>query len=328
MPKLSIEHVSSPLKTPFAISRGLKTSAETVRVILQDGSYVGRGECVPYARYGESVDSVINAIEAVKKDIESGLSKDKLQQSLAAGAARCAVDCAMWDLEAKQTDIPVWKRAGLPEPKPVRCTMSLSLDTPKAMAEAAAQTPATLLKLKLGGPEDLDRIRAVHLARPDADLIVDGNEGLSEDDFSSLAEAAADLGVKLVEQPFPTDNDSSLKTAKYPLLICADESVHTRADISDLADRYNAVNIKLDKAGGLTEALAMAQIAEDLDLKIMVGCMVGGSLCMAPALLLAGLADYVDLDGPLWLKEDIPHGLAYDGGKVFPASAALWGAGG
>lgn len=326
MPKLSIEHVSSPLKTPFAISRGLKTSAETVRVILQDGRHIGRGECVPYARYGESVDSVIQTIEAVKNDIESGLSKEGLQHRLPAGAARCALDCAMWDLEAKQTDIPVWKRAGLPEPKPVRCTMSLSLDTPEAMAEAAAKTPATLLKLKLGGPEDLNRIRAVHLARPDADLIVDGNEGLSQDGFSSLAEAAAGLGVKLVEQPFPADNDTSLKSVSYPLLICADESVHTRTDIVDLADQYGAVNIKLDKAGGLTEALAMAEVGRELGLKLMVGCMVGGSLSMAPALLLAGLADFVDLDGPLWLKEDIPHGLTYDDGTVFPARAALWGA--
>lgn len=325
MSKLSIEHVSSPLKTPFAISRGLKTSAETVRVILQNGDQIGRGECVPYARYGETVQSVMSAIEGLKNEIESGLSRAELQHRLPAGAARCALDCAMWDLEAKQTSIPVWQQAGLPEPEPLRCTMSLSLDTPEAMADAASETPATLLKLKLGGPEDLDRICAVHAARPDADLIVDGNEGLAPAEFASLANAASDLGVRLIEQPFPVGQDFNLKTGTYPLLICADESVHTRADIAKLADRYTAVNIKLDKAGGLTEAIAMAKIAQDLGLKIMVGCMVGGSLSMAPALLLAGVADYVDLDGPLWLKHDIANGLHYDGGRVFPALPDLWG---
>lgn len=325
MPNLSIEHVSSPLKTPFAISRGLKTSAETVRVVLRDGEHIGRGECVPYARYGETVESVVDAIESVKSSIESGTSKTDLQQLLPAGAARCAVDCAMWDLEAKQTSIPVWQRAELPKPQPLRCTMSLSLDAPDAMAEAATQTPATLLKLKLGGPEDLDRIRAVHLARPDADLIVDGNEGLSLDDFAMLAEAAAQLGVKLIEQPFPAGEDSHLKTGAYPLHICADESVHTSADIRQLADRYTAINVKLDKAGGLTEAISMAKTAKQLGLQIMVGCMVGGSLSMAPALLVAGLADFVDLDGPLWLNEDIEQGLNYQDGMVFPASEVLWG---
>ena len=325
MRKLTIEKVSSPLKTPFAISRGLKTSAETVRIILREGDHIGRGECVPYARYGESVESVVSAIESIKYDLESGLSREELQHSLRAGAARCAVDCALWDLQAKQTSIPVWQRADLPAPKPLRCTMSLSLDAPEAMAAAAQKTTASLLKLKLGGPDDLDRIRAVHLARPDAELIVDGNEGLAPEDFETLASTAAELGVTLIEQPFPVNEDSPLKTGAYPLWICADESVHTSADLEKLADRYDAINIKLDKAGGLTEAIIMARQARELGLKIMVGCMVGGSLSMAPALLVAGLADYVDLDGPLWLKADIANGLQFENGMIMPASQALWG---
>lgn len=325
MPTLSVHAVSSPLHTPFAISRGLKTHAETVQVILQDAEYRGRGECVPYARYGETVDGVVAQINETKNAIESGLSREELQAFLPAGAARCAIDCAYWDLEAKRSYIPVWKSAGLQEPKPVRCTMSLSLDAPGAMALAAKQTEATLLKLKLGGPEDLDRIRAVHQARPDADLIVDGNEGLSVDDFETLAVAAAGLGVRLIEQPFPAGQDNQLKKLSIPVSICADESVHTAADIADLATRYDAINIKLDKAGGLTEALKMLERARAHNLSVMIGCMVAGSLSMAPALLLAGDADYVDLDGPLWIKDDVPNGLSYKAGQILPAAAELWG---
>lgn len=322
---LEITHVSSPLRAAFAISRGAKTHAETVQVRLTEGAHAGRGECVPYGRYGETVESVIAAIASVRAAIEDGLDLAGLQSALPAGAARCALDCALWDLEAKQTGKPVWQLAGLPEPRPVETAVTVSFDTPEAMAEAAKAAPGQLLKLKLGGPEDLDRIKAVHLARPDARLIVDANEGLAADAFPAIANAAARLGVVLIEQPFPAGKDEALIKRPGPVAVCADESAHTSADIQKLARAYDAVNVKLDKAGGLTEALAMVRAARQSGMGVMVGCMVAGSLSMAPAVLLAGLADAADVDGPLWLTEDIANGLVIAGGMVAPPSTALWG---
>jgi len=322
---LEISAVSSPLKAAFTISRGAKTSAETVRVTLTESIATGRGECVPYARYGESIDSVFAAIEAARSEIERGISRADLQDLMPPGAARCAVDCAMWDLEAKLSGTPVWQLAGLPEPKPVETAVTVSLDTPEAMANAAKATPGRLLKLKLGGPDDLARIEAVHEARPDARLIVDANEGLAADQLPAIAKAAARLGVVLIEQPFPAGKDEGLMRRPGPVAICADESAHTSAELQDLARRYDAVNVKLDKTGGLTEALAMVRAARECGLGVMVGCMVAGSISMAPAVLLAGLADAADVDGPLWLKEDVAHGLAFSGGVVAPPERDLWG---
>ena len=322
---LEISAISSPLKAAFTISRGAKTSAETVRVTLTDGTARGRGECVPYARYGETVAGVIAAIEAIRPEIESGLGRQELQTLLPAGAARCAVDCAMWDLEAKLVGKPVWQLAGLPEPKPVETAVTVSLDTPEAMGDAAKATPGRLLKLKLGGPEDLARIEAVHQARPDARLIVDANEGLDPDQLPAIAKAAARLGVVMIEQPLPADADTGLMRRPGPVAICADESAHTSAELQALARRYDAVNVKLDKTGGLTEALAMVRVARECGLGVMVGCMVAGSISMAPAVLLAGLADAADVDGPLWLKEDVPHGLVFSDGMVAPPVPDLWG---
>ena len=322
---LEIKAISSPLKTAFTISRGAKTSAETVQLTLTEGTMRGRGECVPYARYGETVENVVATIEAIRAEIEAGLGRDDLQALLPAGAARCAIDCAMWDLEAKQAGKPVWQLAGLPEPKPVETAVTVSLDTPGAMAEAARDTPGNLLKLKLGGPDDLARIEAVHAARPEARLIVDANEGLGADQLPAIAKAAASLGVVLIEQPFPAGEDAGLLRRPGPVAICADESAHTSAELQDLARRYDAVNVKLDKAGGLTEALAMVRGARACGLGVMVGCMVAGSISMAPAVLLAGLADAADVDGPLWLKEDVAHGLVYSGGTVSPPRPDLWG---
>nr|WP_321359430.1 N-acetyl-D-Glu racemase DgcA [uncultured Hyphomonas sp.] len=322
---LEISAISSPLKTAFTISRGAKTSAETICVTLSGNGATGRGECVPYARYGETTENVTAAIDAARSAIESGLSREDLQTLMPPGAARCAVDCAMWDLEAKLTGTPVWQLAGLPEPGPVETAVTVSLDTPDAMAAAARKTQGRLLKLKLGGPDDLARIEAVHTARPDARLIVDANEGLSPGQLPAISKAAAQLGVVLIEQPFPAGADDALLRRPGPVAICADESAHTRAELQDLARRYDAVNVKLDKTGGLTEALAMVRDARALGLGVMVGCMVAGSISMAPAVLLAGLADLMDVDGPLWLAQDVAHGLAYADGTVAPPTPDLWG---
>jgi L-alanine-DL-glutamate epimerase-like enolase superfamily enzyme len=325
MLEMKITPVSSPLKAAFAISRGSKSTAETVMVELNDGKHIGRGECVPYARYKESRVSVVAQLTGIQKEIENGLSREDLQRRLPAGAARCAVDCAMWDLEAKQSGKPVWQLANLPKPKALPTTMTLSLAAPEEMAAAAKATPAKILKLKLGGPDDLVRVEAVHHARPDAKLILDGNEGVSPADFPSLVRKASELGVILIEQPFPAGDDLALLKRPGRVAICADESVHTRNDLQRLSRKYDAVNIKLDKAGGLTEALAMMEEAKRCGLSTMVGCMVAGSLSMAPALILGQAADVIDLDGPLWLAEDVPHGLKYNNGKVSSPTKALWG---
>lgn len=322
---LSVQSVSSPLARKFSISRGSKTSAETVRVMLERGGKRGRGECVPYGRYEETVDSVMAQIETWRPRIEAGLSREALRTDMPAGAARCAVDCALWDLEAKSIGTPVWKLAGLPEPLPLETAVTIVLDTPEAMAEAAASAPGNLLKLKLGGPQDLARLEAVHGARPEARLILDGNEGLEAGTFPDLARKSADLGAVLIEQPFPAGQDRALLRRPPHVAVCADESVHTVSDIQDLARLYDVINVKLDKAGGLTEAIAMVREAKAAGLGVMVGCMVAGSISMAPAVLLGALADAVDLDGPLWLAEDVPHGLHYEGGRVHPPSPELWG---
>lgn len=323
--KLTIQTHTAPLKQAFAISRGAKTEAKTVRVTLQLGGYIGRGECVPYPRYEESCASVTAQIEGIRSDIEAGLSRADLQSRLPAGAARCAVDCAMWDLEAKTEKKPVWELAELPVPKPVETAVTISLDSPAKMGEAARAVLGTLLKLKLGGADDIARLEAVHAARPYARLIIDGNEGLIPEDFPEFAKMAAGSGVVLIEQPFPASDDSALDAIRTDLTVCADESAHTSDNIPALAKRYGAVNVKLDKTGGLTEALKMVRAARDHEMKVMIGCMVAGSLSMAPAVLLAGLADVVDLDGPLWLSQDIEDGLAYEGGLVLPPKSVLWG---
>ncbi len=325
MRQISTETISSPLKQVFAISRGSKTSAETLRVSITESGKTGRGECVPYARYNESVESVTAQIKSVKAKLENGRTTEDLQLLLPPGAARCAIDCALWDLRSKLEDKPVWQLADLPEPKPLPTTMTLSLDSADAMAEAAKATPASILKLKLGGEDDLERLRAVHSARPDAKLILDGNEALQPEAFPDLAKAAGACGAVLIEQPFPAGEDDALLRRPGFVSVCADESVHTRRDLQALAKKYDSVNIKLDKAGGFTEALAMIREARHCGLGVMIGCMVAGSLSMAPALTLGSLADFVDLDGPLWLQKDIQHGLVYKDGHVMPPSPKLWG---
>jgi L-alanine-DL-glutamate epimerase-like enolase superfamily enzyme len=315
-----------PIAGRFAISRGAKTEAVVVVVELSDGQHRGRGECVPYARYGESVDSVGAAIAAMRPQLAAGLTRAGLQSAMAAGAARNALDCAFWDLEAKREQRPAHALAGLPPPRPVTTAYTISLDEPEIMAEAAAKVAGrALLKVKLGAGGDAERIAAVRGAAPRSTLIVDANEGWTARNLASNLVACAHAGVALIEQPLPEGQDQSLAQMARPIPICADESALTRASLPALAGRYDAVNIKLDKAGGLTEALAMIEDARRLGLTIMVGSMVSTSLATAPAVLAAQTASYVDLDGPLLLAKDRNPGLLYEASLVHPAAPALWG---
>jgi L-Ala-D/L-Glu epimerase / N-acetyl-D-glutamate racemase len=324
--RLSVSRRSWPLAQPFAISRGSKTAAEVVVAELFDGDSRGRGECVPYPRYGESADSVLAALEAMKGAVFSGLTREQLQSAMPPGAARNALDCAFWDLEAKRYHCGVAELTGLAPLKPVVTAYTLSLDTPERMGEAAAaQRTRPLLKLKLTGDGDLERVRAVRENASAARLIVDANEGWTPRHFEELSPGLAALGVELIEQPLPADEDAALAELPHPVPVCADEACHTVADLDRLAGKYEAVNIKLDKAGGLTEALALAAQARERGFAIMVGCMIGTSLAMAPAMLVAQQASIVDLDAPLLLAEDRNAGLRYDGSTVYPPDPRLWG---
>lgn len=323
---LSVRTEAWPIAGSFAISRGRKTQAHVVVAELRDGDAVGRGECVPYARYGETVASVVSDIERLRPSLASGLGRIELQSALPPGAARNALDCAFWDLEAKRAARPAYEVAGLPAPRPLVTAYTISLDSAATMGEAAsAAASRPLLKLKLGGPEDAERLRAVRAAAPNADLIVDANEAWSAADLPAKLAACAEAGVRLIEQPLPAADDGALAGLDRPIPVCADESVRDRTTLGAVAKKYDAINIKLDKTGGLTEALALAAEAERMGLAIMVGCMVATSLAMAPAVLLAQRAHWVDLDGPLLLARDRQPGLRYVGSTVEPPHAALWG---
>ncbi|MGB9367782.1 MAG: N-acetyl-D-Glu racemase DgcA [Xanthobacteraceae bacterium] len=323
---LTIRTERWPIAGSFTISRGAKTEAEVVVAEVSDGTHRGRGECVPYARYGETVAGVAAALEAMRVPLADGLSRQALQNAMTAGAARNALDCALWDLEAKVAGQPVHVLAGAPEPRALVTAYTISLGTPEAMS-AAARKAATrkLLKVKLGGEGDPERIRAVRAAAPSSELIVDANEAWTADNLAANLAACAGAGVTLVEQPLPAAHDAALASIARPIPVCADESVHDRPSLGSLVGKYDAVNIKLDKTGGLTEALAMAAEAERLGFAIMVGCMVATSLSMAPAVLLAQRARVVDLDGALLLARDREHGLRYEGSLVYPAASVLWG---
>jgi L-Ala-D/L-Glu epimerase len=310
----------------FTISRGAKTEAVVVAAELSDGVHRGRGECVPYRRYGEHVDGVVAAIEAMAPELARGLDRERLQQAMRPGAARNALDCAFWDLAAKRAARPAHELAGIAAPKPLTTALTISLGTPAAMAEAAAKASSrALLKVKLGGAGDPERIAAVRRAAPRSELIVDANEAWRPEHLADNLAACAQAGVTLIEQPLPAGQDDALARMARPVPVCADESAHHTASLAALAGKYDAVNIKLDKAGGLTEALAMAAQAEQLGFALMVGCMVATSLSMAPAVLLAQRARVVDLDGALLLARDRLHGLTYQGSLVHPPTAALWG---
>ena len=324
--RLSVSRRAWPLAQPFAISRGSRTTAEVVVAEVSDGEFRGRGECVPYPRYGESVDSVLQALEAMKGAVFSGLDRHELQRAMPPGAARNALDAAFWDLDAKRDDRRVADMAGLGPLRPLVTAYTLGLDTPERMGEAAAiNRDRPLLKLKVTGEGDIERVRAVRHNAPQSRLIVDANEGWSERHLTEVMPALADFGIELIEQPLPAGADDALARVPHPIPVCADESCHTREDLDRLVGKYDAVNVKLDKTGGLTEALALAEAAALRGFKIMVGCMIGSSLSMAPALLVAQRAAVVDLDGPLLLASDRSPGLRYEGSTVYPPEPALWG---
>ena len=325
-PKLGARIERWPIAGSFTISRGAKTEAVTVIAEISRGGLTGRGECVPYPRYGETPEATLAALKAMREPVRRGLVRADLQAAMPAGAARNALDCAWLDLEAKACGQRVWDMLGRAAPQPCTTAYTISLGTPDGMAEATARAAhRPLLKIKLGGEGDGARIAAVRKAAPQSELIVDANEAWTSDNLERNLAACAEVGVTLVEQPLPAGRDEALARIKRPLAVCADESVHDRATLQGLRERYDAVNIKLDKTGGLTEALAMADAARALGFEIMVGCMVATSLAMAPAMLLANAARFVDLDGPLLLARDRDGGLRYDGSLVYPPDAALWG---
>jgi len=312
-----------PIAGSFSISRGRKTEAVVVVVELSRDGMTGRGECVPYARYGETPEDTLKAIGQWASE---PLSRELLNARMAPGAARNALDCALWDLEAKTADRRIWDLTGDNAPQPLTTAYTISLGTSQDMAKAtAAAAHRPLLKVKLGGEGDAERIAAVRHEAPHARLIVDANEAWTETDLERNLEACADAGVTLVEQPLPAGRDEALGQIRRSIPVCADESVHATASLERLQGRYDAINIKLDKAGGLTEALAMRAEAKRLGFEIMVGCMVATSLSMAPATLVAQGAAVVDLDGPLLLAKDREHGLRYDESIVYPPDPTLWG---
>ena len=319
---LTINQDVFPLAQVFTISRGSRTEAKVLSVKISRGGVEGWGECVPYARYNETAASVSAQIESLPEAFD----RQGLYELLPAGAARNAVDCALWDLEAKQSGRRVWQLAGLPAPGPEITAYTLSLDSPENMrAQAAEHAHRPLLKIKLGTPDDMPRLEAVRAGAPRPDIIVDANEGWSAEVYADLAPHLLRLGVKLVEQPLPAADDDALLGLQRPVPVCADESAHDRASLKHLAGKYDVVNIKLDKTGGLTEALALKREALAQGFEVMVGCMVGSSLAMAPATLVAQGALITDLDGPLLLAEDRAHPLQFDAAGVHPPTAALWG---
>lgn len=321
---VSVRPVSHPLKAPFRISRGVKTAADVVEVIASADGHVGRGESVPYGRYGETVDSVLAQLAPAlaSGDVEAACA------ALPPGAARNALDLALWDLRAKRTGITVAEATGLPVPASLVTAVTVSLDTPEAMAQAArAVADAPLIKIKLSAEDPAARLRAVAAAAPNSRFIVDPNEGWTFDILRDLKPLLADLPIALVEQPLPADADQALDGWDPPFTVCADESVHVGRDLAALRGRYQAVNLKLDKTGGLTEAAAMLKTARGLGFQVMTGCMVGSSLGVAPALHLGGASDFADLDGPWWLAADHPGGLRVERGRITPPAAGFWGDG-
>ena len=325
--KLTIRAESWPLRQRFSIARGSKISADVLCVEIAQDACVGRGEAVPYRRYGESMETVTAAVESIQAALENGLGRADLLDALLPGAARNAIDCALWDLEAKQSKTDIAKLAAS-DLKPITTAFTIVIDDADKMAAQAEKAKAyPLLKIKLGGREgvmaDITRLAAIAEARPDAQLIVDSNEGWQIDELARYANQLGRYGVTFFEQPVPQAQEAGLADIDLPF--CADESVHDTGSLTNLSRAYDWVNLKLDKTGGLTEALACAQTAKSDGRKIMVGCMVATSLSMAPAMILAQHADLVDLDGPLWLAEDRANGLRYDGATIYPPKAELWG---
>ncbi|ESX09490.1 N-acetyl-D-Glu racemase DgcA [Mesorhizobium sp. LSJC264A00] len=323
---ISVEAERFPIAGTFTISRGSKTEAEVITCTISDGDNRGWGECVPYKRYGETMEGVRDAIEAMRRQMEGGISRKDLLDAMPAGAARNAIDCALWDLEAKISGVAVADAIHAVPLSALETAYTLSLGEPEAMAaQARANAGRPLLKVKIGGDNDMARIRAVTEAAPDSRIILDANEGWTDANIIENFAFAAEHGIALIEQPLPAGHDAILRHIAHPVPICADESVHEAKDLEALVGLYDAVNIKLDKSGGLTAALTLRNRARELGFGVMVGCMVGTSLAMAPAVLLAQGADFVDLDGPLLLARDRQPGLVYQGSLVLPPDRMLWG---
>lgn len=326
MRRMRVREEAWPLARPFTISRGTKTTAEVVMVEIEADGVHGRGECVPYPRYGETRAGVAAALTALIPEVEGGLDRAALQSLLPAGAARNALDCALWDLEAKRTGHRAWRLAGLPAPRPSLTAETIALDTPEVMAAAAARlSDRALLKIKVGAEDVVERVGAVRAAAPRIRLVVDANEGWDLDLLERIGGMLAALDVEVIEQPLPAAQDGTLEGFVSAVPLCADESCHTLADLERLPAAYRMVNVKLDKAGGLTEAIRLVAAARASGREVMIGCMVATSLGIAPATLLTGDAAIVDLDGPLWLAHDRGPSLKFTGGWIYPPDPALWG---
>ncbi|MDD9877514.1 MAG: L-Ala-D/L-Glu epimerase [Magnetovibrio sp.] len=324
--ELSVSDEAWPLARPFAISRGTKTEAHVVVAEIAEGEVVGRGECVPYARYEETVHGVSEQIKGQTGAVAFGLDGFGLNERLPAGAARNALDAALWDWQAKAAGARVWELMEMDAPAPAVCATTIGIGSAEEMAERAAELAATpLIKVKLDAEDVIPRMEAVRAGAPEARLIIDPNEGWTAALLAEVAPALAAMGVEMIEQPLPAGDDAALADYDSPVPICADESCHTVTDLPGLVGKYQMINIKLDKTGGLTEALFLARAAEKVGMKMMVGCMVATSLAMAPATLLGPFAEFVDLDGPLLLKDDRPDGLRFEAGRVHAPDAALWG---
>lgn len=320
MRRMQIEVLELPLARPFAISRGTRTAVTVIRVTLEQNGFIGRGECTPTPRYDETPDSVQAELEAMRQEIEAGLSRRDLQCRLSAGSARNALDCALWRLDAALAKQTLWQQCERTAPASVITAETLSLDTLENMASAAADAVsrgAILLKIKLNRDDILEKVAAIRAAAPRATLIIDANEAWSGVDLSSLLTALQAYNIAMVEQPLPAGQDQDLQRFAHPIPVCADESCHTREDIAQLRNRYEMINIKLDKCGGLTEALAMVEEAQKQDMRVMVGCMLGSSLAMEAALPVAIAAEHVDLDGPIWLAADSSPFLSYAQGRIW-----------
>lgn len=329
LPGLSMAHASLPLATPFRISRGVRTSTEVVVATVSDGRHAGRGEALPYPRYGESVDSVIAQAAPLADAVGRGLDRHRLRDLLPPGAACNALDCALWDLEARRQGVPVTDLLGLPGDLPALASaQTISMDTPSNMARAAAALRhLNLVKIKVDASDPAARILAVRGELPAARLIVDPNESWNIDLLRSLQPVLAEARVDLLEQPLPAGEDDALLGFESVARLCADESCHVAADLPRLRGRYQVVNIKLDKTGGLTGALEILHAAQAQGFGIMVGCMISSSLAIAPAWHVARHAEFVDLDGPLWLRDDHAGGVAMRDGLLQPPSPELWGGG-
>jgi L-alanine-DL-glutamate epimerase-like enolase superfamily enzyme len=324
--RLEVRPEIFPIRGAFRISRETRTEQPVVLVEIHDGATVGRAECVPYKRYGESMDGVVQQIASFAGDIAAGMDRKAVAERLKPGAARNGLDCALWDLEAKQAGKRIWELLGRPAPKPVVTAFTISLGEPEKMkADSAAAADRPLLKVKLGGDGDDARVRAVREGAPKSRLIVDPNEAWTIDHFTRYAPEFARLGVEMIEQPLPAGKDEALSSVPHPVAVCADESAHDRHHLAELKGRYEAINIKLDKTGGLTEALALADACKAEGFEIMIGCMLSTSLAMAPAVLIAQYARWADLDGPLLLARDREPGLRFDGSSILPFDAAVWG---